>query len=149
MTTLNELKTELARVDQLLHTTWLQERENARRRIAELAVEFQVSPATVLRDVESALHKAERAPAVLRAPNVDLPLRTQGTPRHIETKYRNAQTGQAWTGRGPRPRWLREALTAGAHLDDFLVQDAAGRNRGDPLREFQDVARRAHLAEKA
>lgn len=103
----------------------------------------------MLRDVESALHKAQPAPAVLRAPSVDLPLRTQGTPRHIEMKYRNAATGEPWSGRGSRPRWLREALTAGAQLDDFLVQDATGSNQGDSLREFQDAARRGHLAEKA
>jgi len=27
--------------------------------------------------------------------------------------------GNVWSGRGPRPRWLREALEAGAQLDDF------------------------------
>lgn len=27
--------------------------------------------------------------------------------------------GNVWSGRGPRPRWLREALTAGKALEDF------------------------------
>ena len=149
MTTLIELKSELARVDQLLYATWLQERESARKHIAELAVEFQLSPATVLRDVESALLKAEPPPPVLRPPSVDLPLRNPGTPRHIEMKYRNAATGETWTGRGPRPRWLREALTAGAVLEDFLVPSSPQPGQGDPLREFQDAARRTHLATQA
>src|SRR5690606_38302276 len=27
--------------------------------------------------------------------------------------------GNQWSGRGPRPRWLREALAGGASMDDF------------------------------
>lgn len=27
----------------------------------------------------------------------------------------------SWTGRGPKPKWLREALTAGAVLNEFKV----------------------------
>lgn len=30
-------------------------------------------------------------------------------------------TGNVWVGRGPRPRWLRDALAAGKRLEDFAV----------------------------
>ena len=33
-------------------------------------------------------------------------------------KYSDGQ-GNEWGGRGPRPRWLRDALAAGKSLDDF------------------------------
>lgn len=36
-------------------------------------------------------------------------------------KYRNA-AGQTWTGVGQRPVWLREALLAGATLEQFQVR---------------------------
>lgn len=36
-------------------------------------------------------------------------------------KYRD-ESGQVWSGRGPRPRWLREALASGRSLDEFLVR---------------------------
>ncbi len=36
-------------------------------------------------------------------------------------KYRNEQ-GQGWGGRGKRPQWLRDALTSGKKLEDFLVK---------------------------
>jgi DNA-binding protein H-NS len=39
----------------------------------------------------------------------------------IAAKYRNAATGQTWSGRGLKPRWLDQALTAGAKLEDFAV----------------------------
>lgn len=148
MTTLNELKLELAEVDQRLRTTWLRERELARKRIADIAVEFQISSATIVQDVESARRIAEPAPSMLRAPKVDLPLRSEGAVQYVEAKYRNAATGDSWTGRGPRPRWLREALDAGATLEEFLIDRGHTPATGDPLRAFQNAARRARMAAK-
>ena len=31
------------------------------------------------------------------------------------------ETGNTWIGRGPRPQWLRDALTAGKSIADFAV----------------------------
>jgi DNA-binding protein H-NS len=36
-------------------------------------------------------------------------------------KFRNEQ-GQTWGGRGKRPQWLRDALTSGKTLNDFLIK---------------------------
>jgi DNA-binding protein H-NS len=30
-------------------------------------------------------------------------------------------SGAVWSGRGPRPRWLRDALNAGRSIEDFLL----------------------------
>jgi DNA-binding protein H-NS len=35
-------------------------------------------------------------------------------------KFRD-EAGNTWVGRGPRPRWLREALVSGKSLADFAV----------------------------
>lgn len=148
MTTLSELKSELAEVNQRLYATWLREREEARRQIAAMAVEFQLSPTTVAKDIEAAQRSAAPAPWVLRPPKVDLPLRKPGAAQHVETKHRNAATGDTWTGRGPRPRWLREALDAGAVLEDFLANGPQEQRTDDPLREFQDAASRARVNPK-
>lgn len=145
MTTLRELRSELAKINELLQAAWLQERESVRLRIADMAVEFQLSPNTVAKDIEAALRSSPPAPSVLRPPRVDLPLRKKGAAQHIETKYRNAATGDGWTGRGPRPRWLREALDAGAVLEDYAVRGTEHLAANDPLREFQDAARRNSL----
>lgn len=37
-----------------------------------------------------------------------------------EVKFRD-ESGNVWGGRGPRPKWLRDALTAGKQLSDFAV----------------------------
>ncbi|MEJ8859904.1 H-NS family nucleoid-associated regulatory protein [Variovorax robiniae] len=33
--------------------------------------------------------------------------------------------GNSWAGRGPRPQWLRDALAAGADIDDFKSAQVA------------------------
>lgn len=39
----------------------------------------------------------------------------------VAPKYRNAATGEAWTGRGLQPKWLKAAIAGGANLDDFAI----------------------------
>lgn len=39
---------------------------------------------------------------------------------HTDIKFRD-EAGNVWGGRGPRPRWLREALDAGRALQEFEV----------------------------
>ncbi len=35
-------------------------------------------------------------------------------------KFRDAE-GNVWSGRGPRPRWLKDAIAAGKKMEDFAV----------------------------
>ena len=39
----------------------------------------------------------------------------------VAAKYRDEATGKAWSGRGLKPTWLREALAAGRTLEEFAV----------------------------
>lgn len=39
----------------------------------------------------------------------------------VAAKYRNAATGESWTGRGLQPKWLKAALAAGAKIEDFAL----------------------------
>jgi DNA-binding protein H-NS len=39
----------------------------------------------------------------------------------VAPKYRNAATGETWTGRGLQPRWLKAALDSGKKLADFAI----------------------------
>ena len=39
----------------------------------------------------------------------------------VAAKYRNASTGETWSGRGLQPRWLKAALASGRKLADFAV----------------------------
>ena len=46
--------------------------------------------------------------------------RRQGAKRAIPIKYRDT-SGNTWTGRGLKPRWLTAAIAAGKTLEDFAV----------------------------
>ncbi|MBK9361849.1 MAG: H-NS histone family protein [Rubrivivax sp.] len=39
----------------------------------------------------------------------------------VPAKYRDPATGQAWSGRGLHPKWLKQAIAGGAKITDFLV----------------------------
>ena len=39
----------------------------------------------------------------------------------VAAKYRNAATGDTWSGRGLQPKWLKAALAAGRKIEDFSV----------------------------
>jgi DNA-binding protein H-NS len=39
----------------------------------------------------------------------------------VAVKYRNATTGDSWTGRGLKPKWLSAALASGKKLEEFAV----------------------------
>jgi DNA-binding protein H-NS len=41
--------------------------------------------------------------------------------RKVAAKYRDAATGQTWSGRGLKPKWLSEALAQGKTLADFAL----------------------------
>ncbi len=43
-------------------------------------------------------------------------------PSKPPARYRNAATGETWSGRGLQPKWLKAAIAGGAKLDDFVVQ---------------------------
>jgi len=41
--------------------------------------------------------------------------------KKVAAKYRDPATGQTWTGRGLKPKWLQAALVGGKSLDDFAI----------------------------
>lgn len=42
--------------------------------------------------------------------------------RKVAPKYRNPSSGETWTGRGLKPKWLIAALQTGKTVQDFLIQ---------------------------
>lgn len=44
-----------------------------------------------------------------------------GKGNKVAAKYRDASTGDTWSGRGLQPNWLKAALAGGRKLTDFAV----------------------------
>jgi DNA-binding protein H-NS len=39
----------------------------------------------------------------------------------VAAKYRNAATGDTWSGRGLQPKWLKAELASGKKIGDFAI----------------------------
>jgi DNA-binding protein H-NS len=48
--------------------------------------------------------------------------------KKVPPKYRS-RSGETWSGRGARPRWLVAAIKGGKKLDDFLIDKAAQKRK--------------------
>ena len=44
-----------------------------------------------------------------------------GTGNKVAAKYRNASTGETWSGRGLQPKWLKAAVASGRKLSEFAL----------------------------
>ena len=55
---------------------------------------------------------------------------TGGKKKPAGVRYSDGAGGN-WSGRGPRPRWLREALASGKAIEDFIVSGASGIGAGN------------------
>jgi len=43
----------------------------------------------------------------------------------IAVKYRHPETGETWSGRGIKPRWLAAEIASGKSVEEFLIQAVA------------------------
>lgn len=62
-----------------------------------------------------------RAPKAAKVAKAVKPRRARAAaPQARTAKYRDPD-GNEWSGRGPRPKWLRAAIEAGRSIDEFAV----------------------------
>lgn len=50
-----------------------------------------------------------------------LPKKSPNAGKPAPVKYRDAATGNTWSGRGLQPNWLKAQLASGKSLEDFRV----------------------------
>jgi DNA-binding protein H-NS len=99
MTTVSELLAQKAAIEQQIAEAQRAERAAAIARVRSLMAEHGLTAADITAKVTS-------------------PKRAGGK---VPPKYRNASTGDTWSGRGLQPKWLKQALASGAKLGDFAV----------------------------
>jgi len=65
----------------------------------------------------------------------------KGTPKPAKSKAATNSavkyadgSGNTWTGRGPRPGWLKDALAKGKTLEEFMTSAANGAKHAKPSR---------------
>ena len=103
MSTLQELMAQREALERQIEQTKKQERGEAIERVKALMAEYGLTVADL----------GSRPPAGKSKKG-----KSGGK---VAAKYRNASTGETWSGRGLQPRWLKAALASGRKLSDFAV----------------------------
>ena len=101
MATLKELLAQREAIEQQIEQTKKQERGDAVAKVRSLMAEYGLTLADL----------GGKAPAV----------KGPAGGAKVPAKYRNASTGESWSGRGLQPRWLKAALASGKKLSDFAL----------------------------
>lgn len=107
MTDLKRLLDQKAALDKQIDDARREQRARAIAQVRELMAQYGLAMADV---------QQRRAAKARPAPK-----RTGTSRGKVPIKYRNAETGEAWSGRGLQPRWLKAALGSGKRLEDFRV----------------------------
>jgi DNA-binding protein H-NS len=101
MSTLQDLLARKAALEQEIESTQKRERSDAIAKVRALMTEYGLNASDLT------------AKSATRS----------GAPKgaKVAAKYRNAATGDSWSGRGLQPKWLKAALASGKKLSDFAV----------------------------
>ncbi|MCW3701171.1 H-NS family nucleoid-associated regulatory protein [Burkholderia cenocepacia] len=95
--TIRELQKQLGQLNLLVEETKQQEKQAKLKQIADHVKEYGITEIELLRAAGFVKAKRKQAPA----------------------KYYDPDTGQSWSGKGPRPKWL-----VSKNLDDYLIREA-------------------------
>ena len=104
MSSLQDLLAQRAEIEKKIADVQREERATAINKVRAMMAEFGLTAADI-----AGKASAPKAPGTAKPDS------------KVAAKYRNAATGDAWTGRGLQPKWLKAALAAGAKLEDFAV----------------------------
>lgn len=99
MPTVSELLAQKAAIESQIAEAQRAERAEAIAKIRTLMSEYGLTVA----DLNSKAAASKRAGA------------------KVAPKYRNAATGETWSGRGLQPKWLKAALASGHKLEEFAL----------------------------
>lgn len=97
----------------------------------QLASAMGIAPDPLLEEATTAVDERLRLELMARSAGPAKPAKAKAKPAAKATakkpagpavRYRNASTGESWTGRGLQPKWVKTALANGAQLADFEVQ---------------------------
>jgi DNA-binding protein H-NS len=103
MATLNELIAQKAELDRQISEAQRASKEDALARVREIMTEAGLSLADLSQRKKDTASSAKTAG------------------KKVAAKYRNKETGEAWSGRGLKPKWLKAAIEGGKKIEDFAV----------------------------
>lgn len=112
MANLTELLAQRAELEKQIVETQREERDSALSQIRQLMAQYGLTVADLT-------GRAGANKALRGSGSAGATAGRSGT--KVAAKYRDAQTGDTWSGRGLQPRWLKAAMAAGKKLGDFAL----------------------------
>lgn len=100
MSTIQELLAQRAELEKKIAEAQRAAKADAIAKVKALMAEYGLSAADL----------AGKSPSV----------KTEGS-KKVAAKYRDPASGQTWSGRGLKPKWLQAALAGGKSLSDFAL----------------------------
>lgn len=113
--TLSDLLAQKAALEKQIAEFQKEKRGEAIANVKALMAEYGLTAADIVGGARSA--KGAAAPAAPAAPAK----KSKAAGRKVAAKYRNPATGDTWSGRGLKPRWLVAAMASGKTLADFAI----------------------------
>jgi DNA-binding protein H-NS len=108
MSSLQDLLAKKAALEQEIENTQKRERSDAISKVKALMSEYGLTVADLSGKTTGATAKSSSTGSANKG-------------RKVAAKYRNAASGESWSGRGLQPKWLKAALASGKKLEDFTV----------------------------
>jgi DNA-binding protein H-NS len=120
---LQDLLAQRAALEKQIAHTQRTERVDAIGQVRTLMSQYGLTLADIGSKVAPALKTGKAvAPAPAPAPAVKVPKSSKGKKTgKVAPKYRDAMTGQTWSGRGLQPNWLKAALATGRSIVEFKL----------------------------
>lgn len=120
MARLQDLLAKKAQLDREIADTQRKEKSAAIEHVKTLMEQYGISADDLGRRKPGRPAKAA-GPAPSPSPSGGGKRRSKMAGKKVPPKYRNKSTGDTWSGRGLKPRWLAEAISAGKKLSDFAI----------------------------
>lgn len=110
-----DLLAQRAALEKQIQQTQRSERAEAIAQVRSLMSQYGLTAADLSAKPGAASKRVPKAPKAVKA------VKATGPGKKVAAKYRDASTGQTWSGRGLRPNWLKAALATGRPLSDFAL----------------------------
>ena len=113
---LSDLLAQKAALERQIADFQKEKRGDAIAKVKALMAEYGLTAADI-----AGAKVAVKAPAPAAAPAAAPTKKSKAAGKKVAAKYRNQATGDTWSGRGLKPKWLVAALATGKTLADFAI----------------------------
>ncbi len=121
MARLQDLLAKKAQLDREIADTQRKEKSAAIAHVTTLMEQYGISVNDLGRRKPGRPAKAVTATASEAPAKAAGKRRSKMAGKKVPPKFRNKSTGDTWSGRGLKPRWLADAIANGKKLSDYAI----------------------------